>query len=62
MQCVATLVAHMLGMRLALLALFSTGHGVSASLNATFFALVLASRATSNREHAFRFAQGNKYP
>ncbi len=62
MHCVATLAAHTMGMRLALLASFSTGYGVSASLNATFFALVLASRVTPNREHAFRFAQGDKYP
>jgi hypothetical protein len=42
MQCVAILVAGIVGRQQEQQQLFSTGYDVSASLNATFFALVLA--------------------
>ena len=42
MLCAATLVVGIVRMWLELLQLFSTGYDVNASLNATFFALVLA--------------------
>jgi hypothetical protein len=42
MLCVAILVAGIVGKQQGLQQLFSTGFDVSASLNATFFALVLA--------------------
>jgi len=42
MLCVEALVTGIVRMLLKRQQLFSTGYGVSASLNATFFALVLA--------------------